>query len=54
MKTKPIIQFNHFTPGYLFKKNKNIKPKRYTHPNAHSRIIYYSQDMEAVEVFTNS
>ena len=41
------------TPGYILEKNKNTTWKRYTHPNVHSNILYYCQDMEATYMSLN-
>ena len=36
-----------FHTGDISEENKHTNLKRYIHPNAHSSIIYNSQDMEA-------
>ena len=47
LKNRTTIQFSIFTPGYLYKENKNTNSNRCMHFSVHSSIIYKSQDMEA-------
>ena len=40
-------------PGIYLKKNKKSNSKRYMHPSDHSRTVYNSQDMEAIQMPIN-
>ena len=51
--TRTFIRPNNSTPGYIPEGKKNTTLKRYLHPNAHSSIVYNSQDMGATSVSIN-
>ena len=46
-KIKTTIGSSKSTPG-MSEENKNTSLKRYMHPDVPSRIIYNSQDVEAI------
>ena len=46
-KSRTIILLNSSFSGYISEENENTSSEMYMHPNVHSSIIYYSQDMKA-------
>ena len=51
-KSRTILLLNSSFSGYISKENENTSSKIYMHPNVHSSIIYYSQDMKAKAVWS--
>ena len=53
IKNRTTLRFSNSATGYLSKGNENTNLKRHIHPYVHRRIIYNSQDMEAVQASTD-